>query len=187
MHLPGTDVFRHFQFAERVGSMATTQQEVTSANIEELFKDYSKEVDCDVFTALTSKYFADLPYLANIPLFAGILSQNDVEKKLRNLYMKSFLCDKESMLAMAANPSSTKTKHKKEADELYRLLEALKKDFSSKTNIEYWNVKQQLSVLQKSYVNALLELNNGKQMFPDANSTLRVITAKWKDLNPATE
>lgn len=180
----GTDVFRNFQFAEKVGSMASTQQEVTMANIEDLFKDYSKEVDCEVFVKLTSKYFEDLPNLANTPPFAGIISQKDVEKKLRNLYMKSFLCDKKSMLAMAANPSSAKTKHKKEADELYRLLEALKQNFSSITNIEYWDVKQQLNALQKRYVNALLELNLGKQMYPDANSTLRVSYGKVEGFEP---
>jgi len=175
----GTDVIKNYQlFSSLTQKNEPMSREHIQPKVEMRFKDYSAEVDCDVFANLIIKYYNDLPsdYLPGelIQLF----KHKDFRVNLTEMYLNSFLTNKESMITVLSESSYAKFNRKCKNDRLFQLLDAITEHYNNAVSDKYWYVNRKIDLVQQKYVKALFEMNKDEMIYPDANSTLRVSYGK---------
>jgi V8-like Glu-specific endopeptidase len=175
----GSDIFRNYLF---VSSLKVENDQVNAENqkkeIEKRFKDYSVDVDCEVFTKLIIKYHNDLPADYLPKELTDLFNHDDYRDRLNKLYRNSLLTSKEAMVAITGSNLSAKVISKYKNDKLYRLIDAITNHYNNTVSENYLKYNRQIDMVQKRYVKALLEMKSGEMIFPDANSTLRVSYGK---------
>jgi hypothetical protein len=180
----GFDAYKNYLTVSSLSKLRTPDDiKNLSDEIEKLFKDYSFNVDYELFNALIGKYYSDLPpeYLPDE--LKKIFQKNDFQKNVKKIYSKSVLTDKTKMLEMIADTVSLSQKSLHQ-DQLYLLLDAITNHYNKTVKGVFSKLDNQIDVNQKKYMKALLEMKNGQMLYPDANSTLRVSYGKVEGFKP---
>lgn len=146
-----------------------------TADLEELYKDFSAKVDQDVFAAMLPIYMEkqEAAYIA--PLATQELNKHnkDYNKWAADLYGKSIFAD-ETKVMNALKSNADVLFKALETDEAAQLQTAMASLYTTKVVPELNTLQIKINELQRNYMQAQMDVLKEKTFYPDANSTLRV-------------
>ena len=141
------------------------------ATVEGHFKDYNAGTDQKVTAKLLSMYAQDVP-ASQLPSFlaeAKAKYGSDFSKYSAKLFKKSFLDDKDAVMAFLANPSA---KMIQKDPAFTAFMSILQKRFAMGAQIE--GAQQLIDKGNRLFIAGLREMNPDKKYYPNANSTMRL-------------
>ncbi|MXN92177.1 serine protease [Flavobacterium sp. Sd200] len=150
------------------------------ASFESTYKDYNKNVDEKIFEQLIALYGTKVPQQFVPKELAGV----DYAKLTKEVYTSSKLTGFASVKELMAGDAD-KAITALNADKGYQVIKAMADAYFEKVAPKYEELSLKIAALQRTYVQALLELSPAEaRLFPDANSTLRVTYGKVKGYEP---
>lgn len=146
----------------------------------EFYKDFNSSVDRDVFRQLIALYAQKSPQ----EFVPNEVKSADPAALTEQVYGQSKLVSYEGFKELL-NGDSKAVIAKMNADPGYKLIKAVSENYMLNVAPKYEEINLRIIGLQRTYMKAILEMNPGARIFPDANSTLRVTYGKVKGYNPA--
>lgn len=146
----------------------------------EFYKDFNPVVDRDVFRQLIEIYTRKSPQ----QFVPAELRTANPEVLAEQVYGKSKLATYEGFKSLLAGDAKT-VLSAINADPGYQLIKTIADKYMAEVAPKYEEINLRITGLQRTYMRALLEMNPGARIFPDANSTLRVTYGKVKGYEPA--
>ena len=133
-------------------------------------------VEKESFTWLMSCFYKDISPSFHPLAFSKIKSKyNDNFSTYTDyVYSASIFTDKEKMDKFLAQPSGKAL----ENDPLYELYMGFAEVYSSQVYPQYFLIRSKIDSLNRKYMKAILEMNSGKLIYPDANGSLRITYGK---------
>jgi hypothetical protein len=143
------------------------------ATLPEIFKDYRKTVDEELFAALTehTAQHLDKKYLPE--MLASRDGNANSTSWAKSIYQNTILADQAQLMSAIQQGGDSFTKTIT-TDKGYIVYATLKKVMDEKLSPVYNELNKKVQPLQKEYVKGLMETYPDKRFWPDANSTLRV-------------
>ncbi len=160
---------------------ATFAKAVESAKTElvKIYKDYDVNVDKGLFAALMELYVTKQPaqYISPLAIQQAKAANNNFVNLANQLYDASILHDKEKVNAkLNSNPKAFLSELMKDPQVL--LYNDMIIAYNEKVNTPIAPLQAKLDALQRSYMQAQMDVFTEKKFYPDANSTLRVTYGK---------
>ncbi|TKG90374.1 S46 family peptidase [Puteibacter caeruleilacunae] len=146
------------------------------------FKDYHKPTDRKVFIALFNKYINDLPK-EFVPVKLSKLKKEKRDKYLLKIYDKSVFTDQQKYSDLVST-FNEKAKEIFQNDPLFKLYEMFVETRTLNVWPNYAHLTDSIKQVQKRYMKGIMEMSVNKQLFPDANLTLRVAYGKVEGFQP---
>lgn len=184
------------ELAENISPLVDLNKDVSTENlvktiekkkntVKDFFKDYNISTDKKLFVALLSEYYTQADEEFQLPMFKSINKKykGNYQAYFNDLFDQSMFNDSLKLNSFLNNYSVGKNNalFKDPAIKLY----------DESTDLYYEKVRPYLisllddiDILHKIYVKALLEFKNDKKFFPDANSTFRFAYGKIDNYNP---
>ncbi len=157
----------------------------TKERLRDLYNEYNPEVDKKLFAVLMEMFYKDQPNEKMPAEFTQRAKESDFDfaKMAEQLFKETDLDDGEIILkALETDPAALLAKHKTDkANEVYL---ALVTGFSANTSGKLNEVQGRINKLQRTYMQAQMDVFKEKKFYPDANSTLRVTYGNVKGYNP---
>ena len=145
------------------------------------YKNYSKQVDEEVFEALLALYAEKVPSQFLPESFKTL----NVEALTKNVYEKSAFADYASLKNLLEGDAETVITKLKN-DPGFQIVKEMADAYFEKVAPKYDELQLQITSLERDYMKALLELSpKDARIFPNANSTLRVTYGKVAGYSPA--
>ncbi len=145
------------------------------------YKNYSNQVDKDVFEALLALYIKEVPERFLPASFKDLNVQNVTE----NIYKNSAFTNYESLEKLLEGDAETVVA-KLEKDPGYQIAAQMAEAYFNKVAPDYEALNLRISGLERDYMKALLELSpKDARIFPNANSTMRVTYGQVKGYSPS--
>ncbi len=171
---------------EKNGEAAyNTAREKALNTLEELFKEYNANVDQRLFETLMEMYVSDQKEQNVSPLLKDMLKQNE------NSYIKTaaafYSNTKFSSLTSVKNLLNGSAKDVCDAikaDPAYRLSMDMQKTYAGNVGGKIAELQANINQLQRTYMQAQMDVFTQKVFYPDANSTLRVTYGNVKPYQP---
>ena len=189
--LRGTDIFNIVSFFEAIDKRwpslsPADQQKIQKAvqpKLNEYFNEYNRATDEKVFAALLSLYAKDMDQALLPEDFKLLMNKTSQEDLISKIYQKSIFSDQEKLtkVTSALNAKSFKTI---DQDPVFKIFRSLKKQFDSKVEPYYTSLQKQIDGTMKTYMAGIMEMNQGKSLWADANKTLRVSYGKVEGYEP---
>jgi len=151
------------------------------AGAESHYKDYSKQVDQEVFEALIALY------AKNVPAQFLPSSFNNINATMltKDVYSNSAFVDYESLKKLLEGDAETVIA-KLNNDAGFKVAQEMANAYFDKAAPKYEELELNISGLHRDYMKALLELSpKDARIFPNANRTLRVTYGKVAGYSPA--
>ncbi len=145
----------------------------------DFYKNFNPNVDQKVFEKLIDLYATKVPkdflpiHLLNI----------NAENMAKEIYGQSKLVHYDSLKELLSGDAKTVLANLN-ADKGYLLSKNISDKFIKEVAPKYEEINLRITVLQRTYMKAQLELNKEARIFPNANSTLRVSYGKVKGYSP---
>ncbi|HOS01366.1 MAG TPA: S46 family peptidase [Prolixibacteraceae bacterium] len=169
--------------AERNGEVTAPALKSINRLISSFYKDYHQPVDERLFSALLPLLVRELRK-EDLPAgFSGILKKYGEEKLVTRLYRKSILTDSLRLGTFLAESDPAKLR-KIEKDPLMALYLSLRKHYDTEIQPRQLNLEERIDEGMKMYVAGILRMEEGKALYPDANSTLRVSYGRVEGYQP---
>lgn len=149
------------------------------------FHNYDSSVDEELFVALIKKYHDDLPLSLQPTELVDIFSEKQPLEKLADLYRTSLLADSSFVLKLNADPTNKSLQKKMKKDGLFQLYSALRLKYVTSVFANYSHLEQSIASVQQLYMKAILEKDADKNLYPDANLTLRITYGKVEGFAPS--
>src|SRR5690625_1397046 len=145
------------------------------------YKNYSKEVDREVFEALIELYAEKIP-----EKFApGFFKDLDAAKLSEEVYTHSAFTNFDSVEKILSGDPKDVMK-RLEKDPGFRIAKALGDAYFEKVAPRYDQLEMNISGLERDYMRALMDLSpEDARIFPNANGTLRVTYGQVKGYSPS--
>lgn len=139
------------------------------------FKDNNQDIDKKILTAMLRAYYTDLPKELLPDIFKTIDSKygNNFEKFADDVYKNSIFASEEKFNNFLNNPSSKVYREDLAFTTMVSLLEnflGMRKSFSKNST--------KLNITKRLFLAGLKEMNPEINMYPDANSSMRVTYGK---------
>lgn len=145
------------------------------------YKDYSKQVDKEVFEALISLYAKNVP----TQFLPASFKNMDPAQLTNQVYNNSRFVDFASLKNLLEGDSET-VMAKLNNDPGFKIVQEMADAYFDKVAPKYEELELKISGLERDYMKALLELSPKEaRIFPNANSTLRVTYGKVAGYSPA--
>ncbi|WP_457610162.1 S46 family peptidase [Lutibacter sp.] len=154
-------------------------REVTLARLKGTFKNYSAEVDKEVFKKLVSLYAKKAPK-EYVPL---IMKEDSFTEIANDIYTNSNLTSFNKVKELLTG-SGKEVSQKLNTDIGYQFGKELHTIFYNKIEPKFQQLNLEISAVQKRYMKALMEVFPTKRFFPDANGTLRVTYGQVRGYKP---
>lgn len=150
-------------------------QEALAGYADEFFKDYDRDTDQELFSALLSLYgeTLDQRWLAPEYLKLKAVSGGDFKALSPKFYDRSVFTDKQRYDSFITHFGKTSLK-KLEKDPFYRLAIDVSRFLTSNVLPELSRMTSERQKLNKRYMTVQMEYDSARIFYPDANSTLRV-------------
>ncbi len=145
----------------------------------EFYKDFNPEVDRNVAAQLMQLYLTKYPK-AFLP--AGMEKVN-ADDLVKDVYTRSQLTTFDGAKKLLEG-ASKEVLGKLHADPGFALLAEMADSYVKQVAPKYEEINLRIIGLQRTYMKAQIEMNDGRKLFPDANSTLRVTYGKVKGYVP---
>jgi hypothetical protein len=150
----------------------------------DLYAEYSPEVDRNLFVVLMEMYWNDQEKQYVSPAIKWAIDQKlSFTQFAGHFYDEPNSLSKKETIALLSKPASALIAELKENKgvRLYRdLLATYQQEVSSKLN----NIQNRINQLQRTYMQAQMDVFKEKTFYPDANSTLRVTYGQVKGYAP---
>lgn len=150
-----------------------------------LYKNYSPEVDQDVFAALLEMYATDLEakYVAEAVRKGTMPYEGSYAAWAKDLYAQSKFTSKDAVdKIFAADPAAAVEMI--EADPAFILVKAMQNHYNKVVAPTYDKLETRIEDLMRTYMQAQMDVFTDKKFFPDANSTMRVTYGKAEGYEP---
>ena len=147
----------------------------------EFYKDFNATVDRDVFRQLIEIYTRKSPQ----QFVPQQLRTADPAQLTEQVYGTSKLGTYEGFKSLLSGADAKTVLANINADSGYQLIKLIADEYMIKVQPKYEEINLRIIALQRTYMKAILEMNPGARIFPDANSTLRVTYGKVKGYQPA--
>lgn len=188
-----TEVFRLASLADRLyraymqhgaeGQPYINTKEATVRQLESFYKNYSADVDAELFSALMEHMVGhlDSEYLPDeIPKARDAHTIYDWSSAL---FRQSSLPDRDAFLA-AIDKGGDAFGEWIQGDSVYHLYLSLREVYNDRLAVYNRALYEKIDPLQKEYVTALMETYPDRRFWPDANSTLRVTYGQVEAFSP---
>jgi hypothetical protein len=149
--------------------------------IQGIYKEYNAMVDQRLFAALMELYVKNQSPEMLAPDLVDWLKSNggNVEKLADEVYDKTEMDNgAKTLLDLENNPQQVLEKHKN--DRVTRLLASINASYAEKVTSKLTPIQNRINSLQRSYMQAQMEVFPEKRFYPDANSTMRVTYGQVK-------
>ena len=149
--------------------------------IQGIYKEYNAMVDQRLFAALMELYVKNQSPEMLAPDLVDWLKANggNVEKLADEVYDKTEMDNgTKTLLDLENNPQQLLEKHKN--DRVTRLLASINASYAEKVTSKLTPIQNRINSLQRSYMQAQMEVFPEKRFYPDANSTMRVTYGQLK-------
>ena len=149
--------------------------------IQGIYKEYNAMVDQRLFAALMELYVKNQSPEMLAPDLVDWLKSNggNVEKLADEVYDKTEMDNgTKTLLDLENNPQQVLEKHKN--DRVTRLLASINASYAEKVTSKLTPIQNRINSLQRSYMQAQMEVFPEKRFYPDANSTMRVTYGQVK-------
>lgn len=166
----------------------TLKKYITAAqnNYRATVKDYEKATDKDLFAEMNRLYYINVPRNQHPAIYSSILHGANGSSKApyvsyaNGIYSSTFLTDSNRFNAFCKAPSFAKLK----GDAAMRYTVAFMSNYSKNYQPKIEAFANKKADLAREYVKELMQMNKGKKMYPDANSTMRVTYGKVLSYQP---
>jgi hypothetical protein len=151
----------------------------------ELYGEYNAEVDKKLFEVLMEMYVADQKDEYVSPYFKNLLKQNEQNyaKTAAVVFERSKIYNRENLLALLNGNAKDVTDAIKN-DPAYQLTLDMQQTFSNTVSEKLNTIQAEINQLQRTYMQAQMDVFSKKVFYPDANSTLRVTYGNVKPYQP---
>ncbi len=176
---------------EKNGKKGYSEQLIkVKARLEEIYNEYNPEVDQRLFRTLMEMYIKDQPreYVAQIAKY-NWTNNNTHDPGITTLellcYTMSDLAYRDKMnksLLLSADPATAVNAIKK--DSAIIIYQEMQKTYSENVARKLNEIQSRINKLQRTYMQAQMDVFKEKTFYPDANSTLRVTYGNVKGFNP---
>lgn len=150
------------------------------------YKDYEKATDKEMFAEMNRLYYTNVPKSQHPAVYTTILGGASGSSKApyvtyaNSIYSSTFLTDSNRFNAFCKTPSYGKLKSDAAMKYVISFMGNYSKNYQPKV-MAFANKKADLA---REYVKELMQMNRGKLMYPDANSTMRVTYGKVASYAP---
>src|SRR6056297_110793 len=139
---------------------------------ERFFKDYVQKIDCEIFYKLLPKYYDNVSREFHPDLdvldFSG-----DYEKFVENLYQNSVFDNPKELNEILSIDHIDKLGDLKD-DAIFEFYQLFNQVYQSEIKPKRDSLNSVTQTLYRSYMKGLMEMQDDKILFPDANFTMRV-------------
>jgi len=146
------------------------------------FKNYDQATDEEVFVRLMRLLKADLDPSFLPAGFHELMDSSDDEKLLK-IYRKSVLTDEEKLTGLVGEPDEKMIK-KLQKDPVIDLYNQLHGHYQRNIELVYRDIRSEIEAVQKQYMAGIMEMQQNRVLYPDANLTLRVAYGKVEGYKP---
>ena len=190
------ELIRYAWGLSKLGELSTADNQDTNAinkearrlksGVKAMFKDYSKEVDKQLFLASLQAYY-QFPYKASKPsIFHDLIAKKykgNLEKYTDYIYQKSIMTDPIQLENFFTDYKASDWKNMVK-DPLFIYASNVMDNYQDSIKGPYTQISNRIDSLQKSYMKLIIERNSGTNIYPDANSTLRISYGKVEGYEP---
>ena len=152
----------------------------------EIYKEYSPVVDKQLFIALIDKFVKDQPQEFVAPYLLNKLKENnnDVSKLADELYnnVDLFQNGNKVLQQLSSNPEVVMAAN--DMNHANQLIAELSTYYNNTVSKNITGLQSMINQLNRTYMQAQMEVMKEKKFYPDANSTLRVTYGNVKGYNP---
>ncbi|MFK8045156.1 MAG: S46 family peptidase [Crocinitomicaceae bacterium] len=164
-------LIKNYSSLEAKGELDETLNKLKKS-VEGFFKNYNKEIDRDIFNALTPLYLKNVsPELLPTDLGAR---WNSFGKKI---FKKSIFVNKDKLLAVLNKFGKSSVK-KLQKDPAFLYANSIIDAYRTKVSPSYSAFLQKEERLMQTYLEGIIIMFPDKKTWPDANSTLRISYGK---------
>lgn len=149
------------------------------SSLADFYKDFNPTVDQNVFEQLIDLYSKKSPK----QFMPNSLVNPDIKILTTAIYGHSRLTSYDGLKETLKGDAKTALANLNN-DKAYQLLKEMADKYFKEVAPKYDEINLKITALQRTYMKAILELNKGGRIFPDANGTLRVSYGKVKGYNP---
>ncbi len=162
----------------------TTKPKVME-RLEELYGEYNAKVDEKLFEVLMEIYVADQKDEYVTPFFKTLLKQNEnnYAKTAATVFEKSKIYRTKDLQALLTGNAKDVVDAIKN-DLAYQLTLDMQQTYNSKVSERLNAIQADINQLQRTYMQAQMDVFTQKAFYPDANSTLRVTYGNVKTYQP---
>lgn len=156
--------------------------EALKAGLDDHYKDYSKEIDQQVFAAMIEAYHKDIPANSQPEKVKEMISsaKGDYAKMAETVYAKTLFADK----AVTANFLNSPKAKSIDKDPIYTLMNEVLNHYYKTVVPTITEKEESLARSERLFVKGWLAMNKDKSIAPDANSTMRMTYGKVGDYVP---
>ena len=143
--------------------------------LEEFYGEYNAGVDQKLFEVLMQMYVNDQDKIYTSPMLGQMLASNagNTANFAQAVYNETNFDDQAKTLAfIQGNPAEVVAQLKN--DNVIKLSADILKTYQSSVQIKYNETQNSINKLQRTYMQAQMEVMKEKKFYPDANSTLRL-------------
>jgi len=154
--------------------------------IEGMIGEYNVNVDKKLFEALMPMYANNQAAVFVAPAFSSKLNavNNDFSALANQLYSQSDLYNDAALKTLLAKPA-TEVVAAIRSFEAVQLFSAVQKNYQTSVQSASAEISSRMARLQRTYMQAQLEVMKEKKFYPDANSTLRVTYGQVGGYSPS--
>jgi len=189
--LRGTDIFSIISFFDAIETRWSTlstadQQKIQNAiqaKLDEYFNEYNRATDEKVFGKLLGLYAKEMDPAFLPEDFKTLMSKTSQDELISKFYRKSVFTDQVKLAEMTSGLNAKKLKTLSK-DQVFQIFRSLKKQFELKVEPYFTSIQKQIDGNMKTYTAGIMEMNQGKSLWPDANKTLRVSYGKVEGFEP---
>jgi len=152
----------------------------------EIYKEYSPVVDKQLFVALMDKFIKDQPAEFVAPYLLNKLKENnnDINKLADELYTNVDLFQNGNKVLQQLSSSPEIVMAANDMNHANQLIAELSNYYNSTVSKNITGLQTRINQLNRTYMQAQMEVMKEKKFYPDANSTLRVTYGNVKGYNP---
>jgi len=185
-----TSLIRSFSRLERLGEDAKTDdiektRKSLIATIEKVYKDYHQPLDKEIFAKMMKMYATsmDHQFIPSELAAANSKFKGDFVKYTEYVYKKSLFTNKEKLMNFVQNYTAKSLK-KLQKDPLYKLNDSFFKMYINEVQPNISSLYTKMSRMDRLWMQAIMQFEKDKLLYPDANFTLRVTYGKIDDYFP---
>ncbi len=153
--------------------------------LQEFYKEYNADVDRRVFAALMEMYVANQDRSSLSPTLVKYLDKADGNyQKLADKIFEETDLDDGAKIMKKLNDDPKDLIEDFRKDEVNELLADINKVYNANVSAKLNPLQARINQLQRTYMQAQMEVFKEKRFYPDANSTLRVAYGQAKSYEP---
>ena len=187
----GTDLFSiisYFDAIEKRWSKLSAEdqqklQKAIETKIEEHLNEFNPSTDEKVFAALLRLYAKEMDPKFLPDDFKSMMMKTNQDELVVKIYRKSVFSDPDKLKSLGSGLNTKKMKLITQ-DPAFMLFRSLKNSYEMEIEPYFNTIQKQIGKALKTYVAGILEMNEGKKLWPDANKTLRVTYGKVEGYKP---